>query len=254
MLKYILLGGVQGVAEWLPVSSSGLLVLAQTQLFKQASLAGMIKIALFLHLGTLVAALIYFQKEISDLFKPKKSEFREFLVISTLISGGLGYLLLQALTNFELKIELTGKIITALVGLFLVITGLLQLKTDGNGDRDFNELNHFDAVVFGLAQGLAVLPGFSRSGLTVAVLLLRQVEKVTALKVSFIAGLPIIFAGNILLNIDKFSFNNSYLIGMLVAFVFGVLTIHGLLKFAKRVNLGYFVTAFGLVTIAAGII
>ncbi len=254
MFQQIVLGFIQGIGEWLPVSSSGLLVLVQTKFFGQTELAGMIKLALFLHLGTFLAAVIYFRREIIDLFCKKKNYLRKFLIITTFVSGGIGFLLLQLITDLESMTKLTGRIITIAVGLFLIITGVLQIKTDGKGQRVFNDLNHFDAIIFGVVQGLAVLPGFSRSGLTVAVLLLRKVEKFTALKVSFLAGLPIIFAGNILLNADKLSFDNGYSIGMLTAFVFGLLTIHGLLKLAKKINFGYFVTAFGLITLISSVL
>jgi undecaprenyl-diphosphatase len=254
MIEQIVLGIVQGVAEWLPVSSSGLLVLVQTQLFGQAGLAEMIKLALFLHLGTFLAALIYFRKDILNLFRQKESQLRNFLIVSTLVSGGLGFLLLQLIADLESMTKLTGSLITAIVGIFLIITGVLQIKTDGKGKKVFNDLNYLDAGIFGVVQGLAVLPGFSRSGLTIAVLLLRGVDKITALKASFLAGLPIIFAGNILLNINKFSLDNGYLIGMAAAFIFGILTIHGFLKLAKKINFGYFVTAFGVITLISSLV
>lgn len=249
MLRQFFLGVIQGVAEWLPVSSSGLLVLAQTRLFGQTDLSGMVKFSLFLHAGTFLAAVIYFRREIVDLFQLDKSPLRRFLVIATLVSGGLGFLFFQFLTNLESLTKLTAKLISVGIGILLVVTGALQIRTDGGGQRRVNDLNPLDALLFGLAQGLAVLPGFSRSGLTVAVLLFRKIEKYTALKVSFLGGLPIIFAGNILLNVDKFNWDNGYLIGMIIALIFGLLTIHTLLKLAKKVNFGYFVTAFGLITL-----
>jgi undecaprenyl-diphosphatase len=254
MFDQIVLGIIQGVGEWLPVSSSGLLVLAQSRLFEVTSLSEMVRIALFLHAGTLLAALVYFWKEIKHIFKPAGKNFRKFLIISTLISGGLGYLLLKTIVVLESNIELTGKWITGLVGLFLVITGLLQIKQEEQGERNDKDLGILDSVIFGIAQGIAVLPGFSRSALTVAVLLFRKVEKISALKISFIGGLPIIFAGNILLNADKLLTGNIYWPGMLTAFFFGLLTIHWLLKLARKVNFGYFVTVFGLITLVSSLI
>ncbi len=254
MIQQFVLGFIQGVGEWLPVSSSGLLVLAQTQLFGQTGLPEMMRIALFLHFGTFLAAVIYFRLEIIDLFRKSGNKLRRFLTVTTFISGGLGFGLLQLVTNLESTTVLPGKLITVAVGIFLIITGVLQIKTDGRGKRVFNDLNHLDAVIFGVVQGLAVLPGFSRSGLTVAVLLLRGVDKLTALKVSFLGGLPIILAGNILLNINKFSLDYGYFGGMVTAFAFGIMTIHGLIKLAQKINFGYFVTAFGLITIISSVV
>ncbi len=254
MVKQVLLGVIQGVGEWLPVSSSGLLVLAQTKLFQEATLSEMVRVALFLHAGTLLAALIYFRREISQIFKPTGKQLRQFLIAASLISGGLGYLLLKTIVVLESNIEFTGKLVTALIGGFLIVTGLLQIRQNDLGKREIKDLTIFDGLLFGLAQGIAVLPGFSRSALTVAVLLFRKFEKLTALKVSFIGGLPIIFAGNILLNADKLASGNIYWLGMVTAFLFGLVTIHWLLKLAKKINFGYFVTAFGLITLISSFI
>jgi len=254
MVQQIILGLIQGIGEWLPVSSSGLLVLAQTQLFGQTNLPEMIKLALFLHLGTFIAALIYFRQEIFELFKPEKKKIRSFLIVSTLVSGGLGYLLLKVVAGFESSFEITGKVVTVLIGLLLIITGILQLRKNKEGNRQMENLDIKDSLLFGLAQGLAVLPGFSRSGLTIAVLLFRNVEKYSALKVSFLGGLPIIFVGNILLNVNKICLENGYLLGMGVAFVVGMLTIHLLLKLAKKTNFGYFIITFGIITLFSSFI
>lgn len=254
MVEQIILGFIQGVGEWLPVSSSGLLTLVQTKFFGQTSLSVMIRLALFLHIGTFLAAVVYFRKEILSLLKPEYKKLRNFLIISTLVSGTVGFGLLKTIVGLEENLEFTGKLVTGLIGAFLIITGIMQIKTDGQGRRNIKEVNHVDALLLGLAQGLAVLPGFSRSGLTVVILLFRKFDKYTALKVSFLAGLPIIFAGNIILNIDKFNLNNGYLIGMFFAFIFGLLTIHGLLKLARKINFGYFVMAFGLITLAFSLI
>ncbi len=254
MFKQVVLGIIQGIGEWLPVSSSGLLVLGQTYLFGQTDLSAMVKTALFLHVGTFLAAIVYFRREIISLAKLENKKLVHFLLISTLISGGLGFLLLKTIVSLESSFEITGKFITGLVASLLIITGILQIRNDNPSHRDLKNLNYLDALIFGLVQGLAVLPGFSRSGLTVAVLIFRKIEKVTALKLSFLAGLPIIFAGNILLNIDKFGLNNGYLVGVIVSFIFGLATIHGLLKLVKKINLGYFVTAFGLITLIFSIV
>ena len=92
-----------------------------------------------------------------------------------------------------------------------------------------------DGVLLGVAQGLAALPGLSRSGLTVSVLLLRKFDGATALKLSFLVSLPIVLFGNLFLNLNDFAFSAEALVGLFFSFLFGILTIDLLLKAAKKI-------------------
>ena len=103
-------------------------------------------------------------------------------------------------------------------------------------------------------QGLSTLPGISRSGSTVSVLLLDKVDKTEALRLSFLMSLPIVLAGNIFFNLKGFAFSFNMLYGLFFSFVFGILTIHALIKVSKKINFGYFVLIFGLLMIVAGLI
>lgn len=252
MLETVILAAVQGIGEWLPISSSGLLVLVQTWFWPQTPLSQMIEYALFLHAGTLLAAAVYFYKDIKEIVF-KKAKVLKTLVITTLISGGLGFLLLQALKQVEQEISLTGKIVTALVGLFLIVTGIIQIKDGNHGTRKMEQARVKDGVLLGLIQALTVLPGFSRSGLTICLLLNLGFEKVEALKLSFLAGMPIIFAGNILLNLNELT-SLDFGWGLIVSFVVGIASISFLFKLAKKINFGYFVTFFGLLTLISSFI
>jgi len=105
-----------------------------------------------------------------------------------------------------------------------------------------------------VVQGFAALPGLSRSGLTVSTLLFRKVNEKDSLKLSFLLSLPIVLGGNILLNSEYFNFSLDSLISLSASFLFGLLTIHYLLKLAKKINFGWFVFAFGALMIIASFI
>lgn len=260
MFEQIILGIIQGLTEWLPVSSKAMLILTEINIFGSTkSLEELIKIALLLHIGTLAAAILYFRKEIGELvatllrFNKAPKEDKNlfiFLLVTTVISGLLGFGLLKIIDAFEEQMSLTGKAATAIIGLLLIGTGILQLKSKNIGKRTEKQVVVRDAIYLGFAQGLAAIPGFSRSGTTVSTLLLRHFEKQSALRLSFLASLPIIFAGNIILNFDAIrTINVNQIMGIFASFIFGYITIDGLLKVAKKVNFGYFVILFGLLTI-----
>ncbi len=265
MYEAVVLGLIQGIAEWLPVSSEGLIVLARIHLFGGSeSLTETIHLALFLHFGTFLAALIYFHRDVGNLlralFTGGRSSRRatvktlRFLVVTTLISGVLGYGLKVGISGLEASLELTGSYVTFGVGVLLLVTAWLQIRIEGDGLKSPGDLTDGDGVLLGLAQALAVLPGLSRSGLTVAALLLRKYEEVQALRLSFLMSLPIVLAGNLILNWDRVFLSAEALVSLAVSFVCGLLTIHLLLKLARAIPFGYFVLVFALVTLGAAFI
>lgn len=261
MLEQIILGIVQGITEWLPVSSEGVIVLIAKNFLKEGiTIETVVKQALFLHLGTFLAALVYFRKDVLSLiktlfnYKSAKIETQKifkFLLISFLISGFLGFALLKIFIGLEDQISLSAKAITLLIGFLLLITAYLQIKAPKQGHRKSIDLKNTDSVLLGLIQGLAVLPGLSRSGLTVSTLLLRKFDDQDALKLSFLMSLPIVLAGNIILNFNDLIFSNDLIWGLIFSFIFGLLTIDLLLKIAKRINFGYFVLIFGLLVLGS---
>jgi undecaprenyl-diphosphatase len=259
LAEHALLGTVQGITEWLPISSEGMLVLIQSWL-NGGTFEDLVRIAIFLHMGTFLAALVYFRDEILELaktafrYREADEEQRKtlvFLVVATIVSGVLGFLILQALG----EADLVGPVVTGLVGLMLIATGILQLTIRQTGTKGPDRLTLGDGVLLGLAQGLAIIPGISRSGITVSALLLRRYGKTTALVLSMLMSLPAVLGANIFLNLDLLTdFAPEMLIGLLFAFGFGLLTIHGLLKLAQRVNFALFVLLFGLLMIVAAFV
>ncbi len=209
MIQGIVLGTIQGITEWLPVSSEGLIVLAKLQLFDGKDIEDMIHLALFLHLGTFLAALIYFRKEVFTLLKSSFQYTRtsqeqkamiRFLLVTTLISGIVGFILLQALIHLEDSLAVSGKVITMLIGCLLLITAGFQLTKGESSWKGPQDTTFTDGVILGIVQGFSVLPGLSRSGLTISALLLRKFDDTHALTLSFLMSLPVVLGANIVLN------------------------------------------------------
>jgi len=263
MVESAILGIVQGIAEWLPVSSEGLLVLLKVNLFQSSlRLVDLVNYALFLHLGTFLAALIYFRKEvwklISALFNYRKTreenqKLIKFYFLATLISGMVGLIILKSLEYIEEEAVFGGRGLNLLIGLALLITALLQFKKK-SGLRKPKDLKSLDGIILGFLQGLAIIPGLSRSGLTVSGLLLRRFNDNTALRLSFIMSLPVVLGANIILNFKYFVLSVENFIGLFLSFLFGILTIHLLLKISQKINFAWFVLVFALIVLISIVI
>lgn len=261
MIEALVLGALQGIFEWLPVSSEGLIFIVKTNFFSGAeTLEDLVSYALLLHLGTFLAALIYFWPEVKlliiALFKYKKANKStkltlKFLIISTIISGMIGLVLLQLLEKINFSLDSGAKYLTLLVALLLFITGFMQLKGGKGGQRGPESIKVKDSVILGVVQSLAALPGLSRSGLTVSSLLMSKFNKQTALHLSFLMSLPIVLGGNIILNSTAVNFNLESLVALSASFIFGLLTIKSLLVLAKKINFAYFVLVFAFLTLLA---
>ena len=264
LFQQIVLGIIQGITEWIPVSSEGFLLFVTSNFFGEIDIDLFLRQALFLHLGTFFAALVYFRKEIKVLMKgamnyshsdPETKRTLRFLIISTLISGVVGLAILNFLDLVKIQeFPLTSASINFLIGFFLIVTGILQIKARSAGYKREYHLKDKDSFILGVAQGVAALPGLSRSGLTVSSLLFRGFDETTALRLSFIMSLPIILIANLILNLRDIVFLKSMIFGFLFSFIFGLATIHLLMIFSKKVRFGHFVITFGFLAIAAGIV
>ena len=256
VLQYLILGVVQGILEWLPISSSAFIILIMSNFFQITDVSSLLHSALFLHLGTFFAALIYFWNDVADLFRTafnyKKSSNEKvvilnFIVITTIITGFIGIILLTVASFFN-SLELTGKAISFGVGFLLLITGIFQIKVRSKGLKKENHLKNKDSVWLGIAQGFSTLPGLSRSGITISTLLIRKFDDTTALRLSFLMSLPIVLFGNLLLNYKDILtiFSSTALYGLLASFILGLATIHILMKLSRKINFGWFVFIFAL--------
>ena len=255
IIEPILLGIVQGVTEWLPVSSEGISSLVLVNFFGK-SLEEAVFLSIWLHTGTMLAALVYFRKEIVDIiknlpkYKAKSMEGRNglttFLIISTVLTGVIGApLLLIGLAKIKFSLNFA----MAFIGLLLIVTGLVQ-RFGKKIKRPKKDLKIRDAILVGIVQAFSVLPGLSRSGLTTSVLLFEKHEARQALKLSFLMSIPAVLAAELGLGLlGKISFDLYSLIAVFFSFVFGLVTIKILMKVARKVDFSWFCIFLGLLAV-----
>lgn len=238
MLDYLILGMIQGIFEWLPVSSEGMVTLASVYL----GVANPLQLALYLHLGTVLAVIVYFRKEIMSMDK----DLAQFIAIATAVSLAVGlplYLILKTM-------DLGSPFGFLIIGLGLVATGFLIKKNKG-GFKTMKKATGKDAITAGFLQGLAVIPGVSRSGITLFALLAKEFEPKTALTISFLMSVPVVLAADVFILLDGFTVAPQHLFALVPAFLFGMGTIHILLRLSKKLSFSYFAWGFGLISILA---
>lgn len=193
--KVLVLGTIQGLTEFLPVSSSGHLVLAEHLLdFKEAGLAGVV----ILHLGTLVALIVFFARRIwkiiRDLFRTKDESIASLRLILYIVIGSIPAAIVGLLAQKPLEMLFDQPVY---VSFFLIGTGVLLLLTRWSKERE-RRFGVSDAFIIGIAQAAAILPGLSRSGLTIATALLLGIATVEAFEFSFLLSIPAVLAANLL--------------------------------------------------------
>lgn len=249
LISAILLGILQGATEFLPISSSGHLVIAEDFFHvEQASL--MFDVAL--HMGTLLAVIFYFRvdlrkmlaavcrpgsKDIQDATEKKKVIYLSVATVPAVIAGLL----------FEDVVE-TALRHPALVAGTLVVFGLLLLWADKQSDhtRDFQSITLKDAIIIGAAQALAIIPGVSRSGITMTAGLFRSLDRQAVARFSFLMSVPVIAGAGVLncLKIMRHGLNGDQLlffsIGFLASAISGYLFISFLMKYIQTRSFAVF--------------
>lgn len=261
MIEALTLGALQGITEWLPISSDGVLTVVKLRFFGgEGELHELIRSAMFLHLGTFASALVYFRKDVLGLLQTflsyRSSSLEEkallnFLFLSSLVTGIIGLLFLVLLNEAGENALKGARIITLFTGVMLLVTSSVLFLAKKNGRKEIQDLKTQDAFIVGFMQALAILPGISRSGFTIASLLLRGFNDTASLRASFLMSLPAVLGANIVLNLSSLpSVSPEQLVSLATAFLFGIGTIHILLKIAQKLNFAKFVFLFGIVTIA----
>ena len=280
IIQALILGAVQGIAEWLPISSEGITMFLMINAFgKNPSDA--ISYAIFLHFGTMLAAILKFKGDFSHILasfahKKRENSMLSIILIATLFTGLTAAPLYIAIKYGSVAVS--GKVFSMLIGALLILTGLIlgaperrerrersEVKGEsGVGEsggssesseseayRRAEELSHFESALLGAAQGCAILPGISRSGTTIAFLLLRKIGQEDALKISFIISVPAILGAvfiDLIGNVQDFNLFTG--ISMLISsFIFGYATIDVLLRFASIVKFSKFCISIGLIAI-----
>lgn len=253
IFQAIILGIVQGLTEFLPISSSGHLVLIP-HLFNWNIPEDQVFIFdMLIQAGTLVAVVIYFWNDlwsiltgwIKALFNKKPFETKEarlgwFLILAT-IPGVLGGLFLDNLVESAFGSA-------SMTVVFLAITAILLSLGEwiGKKQRNLDELNWIDALIMGLFQVLALFPGISRSGSTITGGLLRNIDRKSSARFSFLMSVPIMLGASVVTLFDipsvanTSSFIPALIIGFIVAGIVGYLSIRWLLQYLSNHSLGKF--------------
>ena len=231
IINFILIGIIQGLTEFLPVSSSGHIVLFGS-LFE---LDNLLLLSVVAHVGTLFAVIYCYRQRLKELIKKPFCETNIKLLIAT-IPTIIIVLLFNGFIedNFKTSTLVWGFLISA------VLLLIADLKKNTN-----KPLTKKSALYMGISQGLAILPGFSRSGTTLACGLLVGVEKQQALDFSFLMSIPIIIASAVFEGIKLFTAQITVnwlgiFIVMITSFIFGIISIKLMLKIVKSNKLFYF--------------
>lgn len=251
VLKFVMLGIIQGLAEFLPISSSAHLILIE-RFFSVDPSEGSLNA--LLHLGTLLAVFYYFRRRLWQLLQAPFKRGENLRLLFLLITATLP----TAVIGFFLKgwAEAAPAMIW-LVGLTLVLTGGFMyfveayLKRERPSQKSAHELSFKEALLIGVMQGLAVFPGLSRSGLTIAMGLWRGLNREAAVEFSFLLSIPAML-GNALLSFPKALPKADTLPGALMAAIVGVLAIRFLLHVLIQKGLkpfGYYCWGVGLLAI-----
>ena len=249
----VVLGLLQGIFEWFPVSSQGVTVTVHSLVF-DGEIAEGFGYSLWLHVGTVPSVLVVFRKETAQivsevLARPTRpSPLARFLLFSTVVSGVVGLPLVLLLADLS---EDAGPAAMVVVGVALLLTGAIQIARPRQGARDRDDTDARDALQAGVSQGLAVIPGLSRSGATVAALLWRGVDRREALVLSFLMSVPASIGAAAYVALDgDFAVTIDALVGAAVAFAAGLVSIKLLLAAAARVNMAAFVMIAGTAIVA----
>lgn len=266
----VLLGVLQGVLEWLPVSSEGAVTLALTVLFGLSAVDA-VGLSLFLHAGTGLAAAVYYRRTLAGMARavsgPGRADERPdaerrrrelaLLVVASLVSavtGAVAYAALRSVVS-----ALTGGGFVAAVGVLLVGTGLFQYRAAGSAIGRRGDPGLADAVLVGALQGLAVLPGVSRSGVTTGAFLLRGHGARESFRLSFLLSVPAALGACALAVADAGGLPSVAPLQAGTALVasacVGLLTMDALLRVVERTTIWAVCVGFGLLTlVGAGLL
>jgi len=254
-LDSLILGIIQGLTEFLPVSSSGHLELGKSLLGDNSLPKESMIFTVVLHSATALSTIVVFRKDIIEIIKEllkfewnSNTQFIFKIIISMLPAALIGVF-------FETELESLFSNNIVLVGAMLIITGLLLLLADRAQNTSKN-VSFKNAFTVGVAQAVAILPGISRSGATISTAVLLGIDKTKAARFSFLMVIPLIF-GKIFKDIfsGELSYENAQItslgIGFIAAFVSGLLACTWMIRLVKNSQLKYFAYYCAVVGIIA---
>ena len=242
-IESLILGVIQGLTEFLPVSSSGHLEIAKYFLNDASISEKSMLFTVLLHFGTALSTLLVFWKDVRDifrgLFKGNKEEFNFALkiVISMIPAAIVGVLFDDLIDSL-----FSGQIL--LVAIMLIFTGIFLFIADRAKSTN-KEVSWTDALLIGIAQMIAILPGISRSGATISTSVLLGIDRYKAARFSFLMVVPLIF-GKIAKDLlsDEFSVSREVgielFVGFVAAFLTGIVACKWMIALVKKSQLKYF--------------
>ena len=234
-LEILLLAIVQGISEFVPISSSAHLILfSNIQKFNYASL----EIDVSLHLGSLIAILVYFRKDLLNIFKNKK-------LLNLILFGSIPLIFFGFIFYEYRIIELVRNL--KLIAWTTLIFGILLYFADKKIQKKTidNDLNFKNIILIGFYQSLSIIPGVSRSGIVITASRFSKFNRVDAAKISFFLSIPALSGASILglsdISVENFEFNLIIFISILFSFIFSYLTIKFFLYYLKKFSLSVFI-------------
>ncbi len=254
-IESIILGIIQGLTEFLPVSSSGHLELAKALLGDESLPKESLTFTVVLHFATALSTIIVFRKEVIEIIKGlfqfqwnEETQFSLKIILSMIPAVVIGLAFEEQLESF-----FSGQIL--LVGFMLLITGLLLLLADKAKNTD-KGVNYKNAITIGVSQAIAMLPGISRSGATISTAVLLGIDRTKAARFSFLMVVPLILGkvakdllgGEINFNSDEIG---ALSIGFIAAFLSGLLACTWMITLVKKSKLIYFSIYCGIVGVLA---
>lgn len=244
ILEALILGIVQGLTEFLPVSSSGHLELAKALLGDDSLPAESLLLTVVLHFATALATIAIFRKDIVQLFKGlfqfkanEEFNFSAKIVLSMIPAAVIGIMF-----NDEIEALFSQQIM--LVGFMLIITGGLLFLADRAKKTDRN-VSYANALVIGIAQAIAILPGISRSGATISTSVLLGIDRERSARFSFLMVIPLIFGKMAKDMMDGQLMETEIgwqvlVVGAVAAFISGLFACRWMIALVKNSNLKYF--------------
>jgi undecaprenyl-diphosphatase len=263
ILQAIILGIVQGLTEFIPVSSTAHLILVEKVLGWNFDPDLNFAFNVLVQLGTTVAVIIYFWKDLWRIltavghglaerkpFATSDATLGWLIVIATIPAVVIGLLYKQQFAALEER--------PALVAAVLIVASLLLFAGEriGRRTRPLTSVNLLDAIVIGAAQAVALIPGVSRSGATISGALARDLERPAAARFSFLMSVPVLVGAGVLAFRDLLKVPNygsllpALLVGFVVAGIIGFISIHWLLRYLAQRPL----TVFGVYRVLAGVL
>lgn len=242
IIQSTILGLIQGLTEFIPISSSGHLVLAHKLFgFEDLGLA----FDSFLHLGTLLAVLIYFRKDFISFIKDyTKNKNLILQIIIAMIPAGIAGILLEDIISSIFRSVLWVSFFMILVGILFIVAEIYNKKNKDK--KDLEKITWKDSIFIGILQIFALFPGISRSGTTIAAGMFRSLKRVDSTRFSFLMSAAIILAaslkGAITIFTDSGLSNGTIIMlwGGFISFISGYLSIKFLMNFLKKHKLYVF--------------